>query len=211
MLTQRKGASLTLQAGTLQIALADVPRAALRIGDGARVQVDPGQKIDLLGAGQITVNGALSAWGGRISANQLTLGVSVAGRRRPRPVDLDRRTGRARCRGARRHRRQPARRNLRQAAGRRRHRAGRRGGPGKGLVTAPDLFVVLRPGSRLDASGAAANLLINGTPTDLASAGGTISLSSGNGLYLDGQLSARAGGAGAAAGALTIGLDSPTT
>ncbi|QQB35150.1 filamentous hemagglutinin family protein [Achromobacter deleyi] len=210
VLTQRKGASLTLQAGTPQIALADVPRAALRIGEGARVQVDPGQKIDLLGAGQITVNGVLSAWGGRISANQLTFGVSepLAGGGHDLSIWIGEQgvldvAARAAT-----------------AINRRGETYGRLqdggaivlGGPvdlAKGLVTAPDLFVVLRPGSRLDASGAAANLLVNGTPTELASAGGAISISSGNGLYLDGQLSARAGGAGAAAGALTIGLDSP--
>ena len=66
----------------------------------------------------------------------------------------------------------------------------------KGSVAAPDLFIVLRPGSRLDASGASASLLANGAPVSAASAGGLIAISSANGLYLDGQMIARSGGAG---------------
>ena len=54
----------------------------------------------------------------------------------------------------------------------------------KGNVAAPDLFIVLRPGSRLDASGASASLLANGAPVAAASAGGLIAISSANGLYL---------------------------
>ena len=79
----------------------------------------------------------------------------------------------------------------------------------KGNVAAPDLFIVLRPGSRLDASGASASLLANGAPVSAASAGGLIAISSANGLYLDGQMIARSGGAGAAGGRLALGLDTP--
>ena len=42
-----------------------------------------------------------------------------------------------------------------------------------------------------------------------ASAGGLIAISSANGLYLDGQMIARSGGAGAAGGRLALGLDTP--
>ena len=77
----------------------------------------------------------------------------------------------------------------------------------KGNVAAPDLFIVLRPGSRLDASGASASLLANGAPVAAASAGGLIAISSANGLYLDGQMIARSGGAGRRR--LALGLDTP--
>ncbi|MFH7112156.1 hypothetical protein ACFWXM_30315, partial [Achromobacter xylosoxidans] len=69
-----RGASLSLQRGrNLATAGADVD-AALTIGRGARVTVDPGQTLRLRGAGQITVLGALSAAGGRIDIRQLRLG-----------------------------------------------------------------------------------------------------------------------------------------
>ena len=48
--------------------------AALTIGQGAQVAVDPGQAIQLRGAGQITVLGALTAAGGKIDIRQLRLG-----------------------------------------------------------------------------------------------------------------------------------------
>ncbi|MBN9009728.1 MAG: hypothetical protein J0H63_06165, partial [Rhizobiales bacterium] len=58
-----------------------------------------------------------------------------------------------------------------------------------------DNFIVIRPGARLDASGAAAKLDLPGLgETLLASDGGVIHLASFNGLYLDGDMQAAAGG-----------------
>lgn len=80
--------------------------------------------------------------------------------------------------------------------------------PATGRAAAPDLFVQLKAGSRLEASGAQAVLDIRGAgPMTLASNGGSISLSSLNGLYLDGDLRAASGGHGAAGGSLTVALE----
>ena len=67
MLTQRKGASLTLQSGTLQTAQNELPRVGLTLAEGSLVAVDPGQRINVAGIGQITLNGTLQAWSGRIA------------------------------------------------------------------------------------------------------------------------------------------------
>src|SRR5690606_9181473 len=73
-----------------------------------------------------------------------------------------------------------------------------------------NLFVVVRDGALLDASGASAELDIAGQgTTTIASHGGSISLASSSGLYLDGTLQAHAGGEGAAGGSLTVALDTP--
>ncbi len=68
-----------------------------------------------------------------------------------------------------------------------------------GIAKASDLFVVVRDGARLDASGTQAALDVPGQGrVQVASNGGSISFASNNGLYLDGSFVARAGGAGAA-------------
>ena len=61
VLTQRKGASLTLQSGTLQTAQNELSRVGLTLAEGSLVAVDPGQRINLAGIGQITLNGTLQA------------------------------------------------------------------------------------------------------------------------------------------------------
>src|SRR5262249_47675668 len=91
-----------------------------------------------------------------------------------------------------------------------------------GFFDATNAFIVMRPGAVLDASGAHAALgLLSGrsrTPgnltasietADVASNGGSITINSYNGLYLDGSIRAAAGGPGAAGGALTLVLESP--
>ncbi|WMD18154.1 filamentous hemagglutinin family protein [Achromobacter seleniivolatilans] len=209
-LTQRKGASLALQAGTALANVAALDTTPLRIGVGALIEVDPGQKIDLTGIGQITVNGTLNAWGGAIAVRALRTGLSddaiAAGH--GRSIWLGERAvldvaGRATT--AINHQGQTYGRVQDGGA----IMLGSQLDDALGVVVAPDLFVVLRPGSRLDASGSAATVLSNGAPAYLAGAGGNIAISSGNGLYLDGQMNARAGGAGAAGGTLSIALDAP--
>ncbi len=73
-----------------------------------------------------------------------------------------------------------------------------------------DAFVVIRPGAILDASGTSATIdLIDGNtamPVLVASDGGSIALSSNNGIYNDGTLRAAAGGAGAWGGTLSMTL-----
>lgn len=74
VLTQRGGASLALQAGSSELALIDPASSSLSIGHGARISVDPGQRIKLRGAGQITVDGQLNAWGGTLDIRQQQFG-----------------------------------------------------------------------------------------------------------------------------------------
>ena len=72
VLTQRRGASVLLQTGTLLSSPNDVAGSPLVVADGARVEVDPGQRIALAGIGQITLNGVFNAWSGRITAVSYT-------------------------------------------------------------------------------------------------------------------------------------------
>src|SRR3546814_433999 len=64
-LTQRQGASLSLQAGNINST--DAVATQLHIAPDARITVDPGQAISLRSIGQLTVDGTLEAWGGSIS------------------------------------------------------------------------------------------------------------------------------------------------
>ena len=208
VLTQRRGASLLLQAGTLLSSQTDVPTTSLVVAEGARVDVDPGQRINLAGVGQITLNGVFNAWSGRITVSTVGEMDELAAQGSGRSIwvgehavlDVAARPATAVNRDG-------------QVYGKVQDGGtitlGSMVDVANGKVAAPNVFVVLRPGSRLDASGSAATLLVNGAPTDVASAGGAIAISSSNGLYLDGQMLARAGGAGAAAGTLTLGLDGP--
>jgi phage baseplate assembly protein gpV len=67
VLTQRRGASLNLNAGTTIASGALAATTALTVGKGAVVTVDPGQAINLRSIGQLTVDGTLNAWGGTVS------------------------------------------------------------------------------------------------------------------------------------------------
>ncbi|MGY1447575.1 filamentous hemagglutinin family protein [Pseudomonas chlororaphis] len=209
-LSQRAGASLTLQAGGLDSSAADIASVALDIGQGASVRVDNGQSIALRGIGQISVDGHLIAHGGKVSIGavqplrleseplisthqrSILLGHNAL-------VDVSGYVVSAL-----------------DAQGRRYGKVGDGGSiviggaldMATGRAAAPDLFVQLKAGSRLEASGAQAALDIKGTgPMTLASNGGSISLSSINGLYLDGDLRAAAGGQGAAGGSLAVALE----
>ncbi|MFD4838738.1 filamentous hemagglutinin family protein [Achromobacter sp. NPDC058515] len=215
--TQRRGASLSLQSGR-SIVLAGVDAdAELVIGRGARVNVDPGQAIRLRGAGQITVLGGLSAAGGRIDIRQLRLGdidvaesneiaggevhdrsiwigeqavLDVAGRAQTGVDTRGRRYGVAEAGG------------VIVIGGEIDHY--------RATATSSDAYVIVRPGAVLDASGASAIVDVNGVgPVQLNRDGGRISLSSYNGLHLDGTFIARAGGANASGGTLDIALETP--
>ncbi|MBB5045894.1 filamentous hemagglutinin family protein [Rhodopseudomonas rhenobacensis] len=199
-LTQRGGASLSLSAGVLS---SDAAAVGLVVGKGAVLTVDPGQSIDISGVGQVTVNGTLNAWGGSIrigggggisDSNSIWIGqtavLDVAGRAFS-AVDLQgRRYGTVLDGG-----------NI-TIGGTINLSSGQPGGP---LA-----FVVVRDGALLDASGAATTLdLLNGGSTEVASRGGAISFASSDGLDLRGTWRAKAGGAGAAGGTLTVSLGTP--
>ncbi|WP_185546020.1 filamentous haemagglutinin family protein [Variovorax sp. KBW07] len=207
-LTQRAGADLTLEAGTVY------QRAPLVVGEGAHIALDPGRTLTLRGNDQVTVDGTLSAWGGRVSllpgehgiGNQRNLADGMPNARSywigehalidvaARPVVVTDVLGR----------------RYGQVANGGTIEIGARHVPDAAQVDAADAFVVLRPGARLEASGTSATLDLPGRgATDVASHGGTIALSSFRGLFLDGDMRAAAGGAGAAGGTLALNLDTP--
>ncbi|MEI2262069.1 filamentous hemagglutinin family protein [Stenotrophomonas indicatrix] len=200
--SQRGGASLTLRAGHL------LSTADLRVGKGARIEVDPGQSIELFSAGNLTVAGSLKAAGGRIRLDEAFDPSGVRGdARRERQwtiadgalLDVSGDTVSL----------PDARRTLRGQV--------RKGGTieiGGALDwedqdnvrhLPPDTFVVVERGARLDASGASALLDIDGSGrTRVDSDGGSIVLRAGNALYLHGELYAAAGGDGARGGTLGV-------
>ncbi|MDP9875864.1 filamentous hemagglutinin family protein [Variovorax boronicumulans] len=207
-LTQRAGADLTLEAGTLY------QRAPLVVGEGAHIALDPGRTLTLRGNDQITVDGTLSAWGGRVA---LLPGDHGMGNARNLADGMPN----ARSYWIGEHALIDVAARPVVATDARGHRYGQvaNGGTieigGRHVldatqVDAADAFVVLRPGARLEASGTSATLDLPGRgATEVASHGGTIALSSFRGLFLDGDLRAAAGGAGAAGGMLALNLDTP--
>ncbi|WP_232311093.1 filamentous haemagglutinin family protein [Herbaspirillum autotrophicum] len=213
VLTQRKGASLSLQAGTLTSSAADMATVQAVVGKGAVINVDPGQNISISSIGQLTVDGRLNAWGGKITLGAVGVSPTVA-----EAVDAAGH-GRSIWIGEQAVLDVAARAVTAVALNGTRYGQVRNGGSivvggeinhATGIATAPNLFVVVREGALLDASGAQATLDIAGLgATRLASSGGSISLASNNGLYLDGLFKANAGGAGAAGGTLNVALETP--
>ena len=216
-LTQRKGASLALQVGDVQSGAADMASAELQVGKNAVVNVDAGQSIKLASVGQLTVDGRLNAWGGKISLGGVGEGldasvseaVEAAGHGRSiwigenAVLDVASRAVTATDAQGRRYGKVVDGGSI-VIGGEINH--------AQGTTSAASLFVVVRDGALLDASGAHAVLDVNGVngaAVDVASAGGSIALASNNGLYLDGQLLARAGGAGAAGGTLSVATGTP--
>lgn len=213
VLTQRRGASLTLTAGSKDSTAAQLATTALTVGQGAVINVDPGQGINLRSVGQLTLNGSLNAWGGSVSLGGLSLALQAW--EQPIAAGHDRSIW-------------VGENALIDVAARAVTAVGNRGNVygqvldgGKisiggdinlatGIASAGDVFVVVREGARLEASGAQAVLDVPGQGrVPVASNGGSISFSSNNGLYLDGNFVARAGGAGAAGGSLSLALESP--
>lgn len=208
VLTQRAGADLALTAGSVY------SQAPLIVGHGSAISVDPGRSLTLTGNGQITIDGTLNAWGGRIGVLPGSFGAGD---------DANRPSGAANATSI-----WIGDDAVLDAAGRATTAVDSRGrvyghvGEGGRIeigaayvadarqVDAADAFVVLRPGARLDASGASARLDLPGRGAiDVATDGGVISLSSYRGLFLDGDMRAAAGGAGAAGGTLALNLETP--
>ncbi|MGM7654571.1 hypothetical protein, partial [Serratia marcescens] len=212
-LRQRPGASLFLQAGSRQSGAGQVADSVLNIGRGSLLEVDPGQRIELRSVGQLNVDGRLNAWGGSIELGSVALPdpvrdqVESVGHQRAIRVgeqgvlDVAARTATALDFQGRRYGQVVDGGSI-VIGGTVDHASGK--------ADAAELFIDLRPGSLLDASGTQALLDVPGVgQTRVSSAGGSISLASANGLYLDGDLRAFAGGEGAAAGSLTLALATP--
>ncbi|PBJ26326.1 Heme/hemopexin-binding protein precursor [Pseudomonas ogarae] len=213
VLTQRHGASLSLTAGTANSSAADMASTVLNIGRGSVISVDPGQGIDLRSIGQLTVNGTVNAWGGRVSLTELSVSNPVRN-----PVNAQGH-GRSIWLGEQALIDVSSRAVTAQDMRGQTYGLVRDGGEiviggqidvAKGSASAPELFVVMREGARLQADGSQAMLDVPGQGrTSVTSNGGSISLASANGLYLDGEFSARSGGTGAAGGSLSVALETP--
>ena len=213
VLTQRRGASLTLTAGSKDSTAAQLATTALTVGQGAVINVDPGQGINLRSVGQLTLNGSLNAWGGSVSLG----GLSVSPQAWEQPIAA----GHDRSIWVGENALIDVASRAVTAVSNRGNVYGQVLNGGKisiggdinlatGIASAGDVFVVVREGARLDASGAQAMLDVPGQGrVPVASDGGSISFASNNGLYLDGSFVARAGGAGAAGGSLSLALESP--
>ncbi len=208
VLTQRRGADLVLGGGNVY------GQAPVTVGQGATVTVDPGHALTLQGNGQITIDGTLNAWGGSVAVLQTALGVGNAASPSGTPdgrsiwiggdavIDVAGRAVTARDVQGRAYG---------EVANGGTIEIGARHVDGAREVDAADAFVVVRPGARLDASGASAVVDVAGVgPINVASNGGVIALSSMRGLFVDGDLRAAAGGAGAAGGTLAINLETPS-
>ena len=214
VLTQRGGASLQLQAA-VDSGVATVSRAPVDVRPGAEITVDAGQSIGLRGR-EITVDGLLRAPGGTISVEGSGLpgepgqpGLVWIGERAV--LDVSARAAVAYDNFGRAYGQVPDGGTIRIG--------GAFDWEQTGLTQAPEAFVVIRPGALLDASGTRADLDPGAggprgmtspvpVPVPVASNGGTIVLSSSQGLYLDGTLRAAAGGTGAAGGTLALALES---
>jgi filamentous hemagglutinin family protein len=221
-LTQRRGASISLLAGSPSstAAASRLNTSVLRVGRDAVINVDPGQSIELNGIGQVTVDrGArLNAWGGSITMGQLTLSefdpalndaYLTADRHslwigEDAVLDVAARAVTAT-----------------DARGRTYGTAGAGGSiviggsvdPATGLVSTRNLhvFVAIREGALLDASGSQASVDIDGLGrTVIGGRGGSIALASGDGFYLDGVMRAAAGAQGLAGGSLSVAQDLPS-
>jgi len=206
--TLRKGAGLSLTAGTAQNA------ADLEIGRNSRINVDPGQAIRLTGNAQITLDGSLQARGGHITVLGGDLGEgNLLNRPNGMPnarsiwvgeqavLDVSGVAHTALDENGGRHGQVLEGGTIEIGA---RHDLASRD------IKAIDAFVVVREGARLDASGAQATLDLPGPgQTNVASHGGVIALSASNGLFVDGTLNAAAGGSGARGGTLALNLETP--
>ncbi|SCW90991.1 filamentous hemagglutinin family protein [Pseudomonas sp. NFACC05-1] len=213
VMTQRRGASLSLTAGTANSSAADMASTVLNLGKGSVVSVDPGQGIDVCSIGQLTANGTLNAWGGRVSLTGLSVigaeGEAVNAQGHGRSIWLGEQalidvSSRAVTAQDMRGQTYGLVRDGGQIV------IGGQIDAEKGSASASELFVVVREGARLQADGSQAVLDIPGQGrTSVASNGGSISLASANGLYLDGAFSAHSGGTGAAGGKLSVALETP--
>ena len=207
-ITQRGGASLSLSAANQ----AGVP-VSVEIGRGAILRVDPGRTVSVEASGQITVDGAIEAPGGKIvltnrsqetfhtPGRSIWLGsesrLDVAGRAvvaydlQGRPYGLVPDGGSILV-------------------------GGEVGDLDIAFGGGSHAFVVIRPGAVLDASGTSAVLDLTAAgpnapsrPMTVASKGGSITLTSKSGIHAEGAMRAQAGGQGLAGGTLLVVLDAP--
>ncbi|WP_342726192.1 filamentous hemagglutinin family protein [Bradyrhizobium sp. B097] len=205
--TQRGGASLTLRS-----LIKPSTGGAIVVGDGASVSVDPGQSITLDAFGQISVFGNLTAHGGSINLVNDAYGSPVragfnfdlSGNGRGISIWVDA-AAKLDVSGL-----------AYQASDISGHPFGKATDGGSITINGGGAFVIVRPGAELNADGtqvaidlAAGGTALSSRPQIVTTNGGSITLSSQSGLYLDGDIHAFSGGAGASGGSLSIALTTP--
>jgi filamentous hemagglutinin family protein len=226
--TQRAGASLSLVSSANPVSSSG-GGGPVTIGAGASVGVDPGESISLIGYGQVTVLGTLTAHGGSISVVNTQFAVSSTDSNQPIPVNYQ--PGESVWIG------DGARLDVSGQDVGFVNSLGQRFGDsaalaGGSITLGSDASaggpttaqVMVRPGAVLDADGASAVVDVVplagiGTlalpagsaatlpgPLTLAGSGGTITAASSTGVALDGSFSAAAAGATAAGGVLNLNL-----
>lgn len=203
--TQRAGASLALSG------------SAIKVGSGARVTVDPKQSLRLTASNSIVVNGDLVAHGGTIallpdltrSASSFEDGVLWIGENALLDVSGEAVTA-ADSRGIRYGFAQAGGSLL---IGLESSTSTADAASNWSMLNAIATPVVIRPGARLLANGAAATVDVvqrdgRASPVELAGEGGLIRIGSTKSIFNDGVLEARSGGASAAGGTLNLVLES---
>ncbi len=212
-LTRRGGASLTLRSQSTVFNGANIGGGSIVVGEGASIGVDPGQSITLNAFGQLTVLGDLTARGGSITLANVADGSKVDPGR-----NFD---AQGNGRGVSVWIGANAKLDVSGLAYQASDVAGRPYGQatdgGSIAINGGAAFVLIRPGAEVDADGAqiAIDLATGGIvrapsqPLAWATNGGSISLSSNSGLYLDGDMHAVAGGTNASGGSLSISLITP--
>jgi filamentous hemagglutinin family protein len=231
-MTQRLGASLGLHSAhytNTGTGLVIAGGGAVVLGSGSSITMDPGQTVQVDAFGSITVDAAITAPSGTISilGDESNIGAAP-----PSPNSLSFLLGLWIWLGP------DSRLDTSALAVTALDQFGRPYGvvPSGGSIvigttnaqttgesTTNDAFVFIRPGAVLDASGTSATIdpaaglepslstlaASLGGSRQATSNGGTISLASTDGIYVDGMLLAQSGGAGAAGGTLDLTLVTP--
>lgn len=212
---RRAGASLALTAqGMPSASAANAVMADVIVADGASITVDPGQTISLQGA-NVRVNGQLTA-----RAGQIEVASNADTRARQRPATWDRlaieigdnavldASGFAFSQADS----QGRQRGLVLDGGT--IRLGGDVNENTGdveYIALGSAFVTVGDGALLDVSGVQDLLHLAGRGEQtISSHGGSISLASDSGIYIDGTMAAAAGGDGAMGGRLAVALGVPT-
>jgi filamentous hemagglutinin family protein len=213
-LAQRGGASVTLRSQSTAFNGANNGGGSIMVGEGASISVDQGQSITLNAFGQLTVLGDLTAHGGGITLANVADGSKIdAGR------NFDAQgNGRGVSVWVGANAKLDVSGLTYQASGLAGRPYGRATDGGSITVNGGSAFVLIRPGAELDADGAqigidlaaGGNAHAPSQPMTWATNGGSISLSSSSGLYLDGDMHAVAGGANASGGSLSVALKTPS-
>ncbi|TWB96027.1 filamentous hemagglutinin family protein [Bradyrhizobium macuxiense] len=211
-IAQRGGVSLTLRSLLKSGGGPLVGGGAIVVGDGASVSVDPGQSITLDAFGQISVFGSLTAHGGSINLTNDAYSAKVDAARN---FDLNG-NGRGVSIWLDAAAKLDVSGSIYQASDTAGRLFGRASDGGSITINGGGAFVVVRPRAELNADGTrvAIDLAAGGAasasrPQIMPTNGGSITLASQSGLYLDGEMHAFSGGSNAAGGNLSIALTTP--